>query len=526
MGLLREESNSTLNGHAGSGHAGPAGSTERRSGLLSTLWIYLRSIVGVFGRSRRNAGARPGGIPIRPFSLIRWFTLSGLAAITLTSIASGVILSRFLTENMLQRDSLVTAEFVRGIIHEANREHALQPHHTTVSALDHLLRGDPHESTAQLQAFFALIAAMPDVLHTNVYDARRQIVWSSRKKLVGKSFVDNHELDEALSGEIEIEIGVAGTYAGQKAEHAIFGTSDMRFVENYIPIWNDAGNKVIAVAEIYKSPESLFAAIDTGRRIVWGGAVVGSLVLFLAIFSIARRADRLIRGQQERLIEAETYATVGELAMAVAHGLRNPLAAIRSSAELAIEDDPPESLQEPLSDIIQQADRLEGSVRQLLEYSRRGNESTELVDLGVIAADCLLSFHAQANEKKVNVDARMADALPAVRADAAALAQAINSIIANGLEAMPNGGELNVECASTHDGNFVQLRVADNGYGIPKGQKVKLFEPFATTKSAGLGLGLTLARRILERHGGSLDLSSRAEGGAVATLLIPVVRGA
>ena len=257
---------------------------------------------------------------------------------------------------------------------------------------------------------------------------------------------------------------------------------------------------------------------------MWSGAVVGGVVLFLAIFWIARRADRVIRGQQALLIASETYAAIGEVAMAVAHGLRNPLAAIRSSAELAIEHDPPDALRESMGDIIDQADRLEGSVRQLLQYSIRGTETIERIDLGVMATGCLRSFDAQAKERKVNIVARMSDGLPSVRANVATLTQAINGIIANGLEAMPDGGDLTVGCARAADGAFVELWVADTGYGFAGSDATKLFQPFETTKSAGLGLGLPLAKRILERHGGSLDLTSGADGGAVAVLRLPVDR--
>lgn len=481
-------------------------------------------IAGLTGRPRTEHGDAARRIPARPFNPTRWITLSGLAAITLTSIASGTMLSRFLTENVLRHDAAVAAEFVQGIIRTANLEHAKQPHHTNVSAMDHLLRGDSHETTRQLKEFFALVAGMPDVLHTNVYSTERTIVWSSRPQLVGKRFTDNHELNEALAGEVVFEIGFAGESNRKKAEHAALKSADTRFVEYYIPIWDDDSPKIVAVAEIYKTPDKLFKAIDNSQRIAWAGAVVGGGVLLLAIFCIAQRADRVIREHQERLIASETYAAVGEVAMAVAHGLRNPLAAIRSSAELAMEDDPPKALREPMDDIIQQADRLEGSVRQLLQYSSRGTETIERVDLSVIATDCLRSFDSQAKERKVNVVAQMPDALPSVRANVATLTQAINSIIANGLEAMSGGGELTVECASTGDGEFVELRVADTGYGLAGNDAARFFRPFETTKNTGLGLGLPLAKRILERHGGSLNLTSGVEGGAVATLRIPVDR--
>jgi len=205
-----------------------------RDGRLSTLWTFLRSQAtgaggwarGIGRGARAEAGAGAKGVHVGPFSLVRWISLSGLAAITLISIASGTMLSRFLTENVLRRDAVVASEFVQGVIEDANRKHATHPDHANVSAVDHLLRGDSHEASRRLKEFFILIAGMPDVLHANVYSTERTIVWSSRPELVGKRFVDNHELDEALAGEVVFEIGVAGEYDKKKAEHAVFESAD------------------------------------------------------------------------------------------------------------------------------------------------------------------------------------------------------------------------------------------------------------------------------------------------------------
>ena len=111
-----------------------------------------------------EGGAGSNVVRVDRFCLVRWISLSGLAAIILIGIAFGTMLSRFLTENILRRDAVVASEFVRGVINAANRKHAMHPSHTNVSAMDHLLRGDSHESTRQLKEIFLLIAMMPDVL--------------------------------------------------------------------------------------------------------------------------------------------------------------------------------------------------------------------------------------------------------------------------------------------------------------------------------------------------------------------------
>ena len=104
----------------------------------------------------------------------------------------------------------------------------------------------------------------------------------------------------------------------------------MRFVELYIPLRETSTGPVIGVVELYRIPFALARAIDAGTVLTWMISLGIGLFLYGVLFWIVRRADRLIRSQQERLIESETLGALGEMASAVAHGIRNPLASIRS----------------------------------------------------------------------------------------------------------------------------------------------------------------------------------------------------
>ena len=97
-----------------------------------------------------------------------------------------------------------------------------------------------------------------------------------------------------------------------------------------------------------------------------------------------------------------------------------------------------------------------------------------------------------------------------------------NGLIANAIEAMPSGGELDVEQRVTRDKRYVEIKITDTGPGIAPEQKQMVFQPFVTTKSAGLGLGLALAQRIVERHGGVIDLVRGKPRGTVAKIRLPV----
>jgi signal transduction histidine kinase len=457
---------------------------------------------------RNDAGPETEWPPARPFDLTRWFLVVSFVSIVLTTSVSAALLSAFMSDNMLRRDAVVGREFVNSIVRAENAE-ALFRH-----------RESDLQPEERFQNLFKQIAAIPDVLRANLYAGDRSIIWSSDPEFIGVEFSTNPELDEAFLGELVIEEGVVGEV--KKAEWAFLEGEGARFIENYLPITDAEGDAVIGVVELYKSPSALFAAIDRGQRLVWLSAVVAGAVLYFALFWIIRRASRVIREQQSRLVASETLAVVGEMASAVAHGLRNPLASIRSSAELALEDQPSESLKESLSDIVSQSDRLEGWIREFISSARPMAAELEQVALAEVIGECVEVFRTQLEKQRIRARVEVADDLPTIRGNAASLRQVLNSLIANAIEAMPEGGDLAVTADRDEPAHQVRVCIADSGHGVPEQQLHKLFQPFSTSKGTGLGVGLYLARRIIERHRGTLELANPRGGGTLATIRIPV----
>src|SRR5215813_11863684 len=307
-----------------------------------------------------EAGGAAASPVQRPFNLLRWFSIFSFAALVIVGIAIALFLTRYLTAHMLMRDAEVSRDFIESIL-------------ATEKGHDYLARRQPGEPASDLDPFIEHLPTLPDVLRINFYGVDRTVIWSSDKQLVGKRFDDNDELEQALRGSITIESGAIAADQN-KPEHVGLVTkaterdSD-RFVEEYLPIRDEAGKNVIAVIELYKAPRALFRSIDEGVRFVWISVTIGGLLLYLAFFWIVRRADVLMRAQRERLVEAETLSALGEMAAAIAHGIRNPLASIRSAAEVAREEDR-RGADECLRDIMTQTDRLDGWVRELLAASR------------------------------------------------------------------------------------------------------------------------------------------------------------
>ncbi|GEP07864.1 hypothetical protein MOX02_59020 [Methylobacterium oxalidis] len=335
-------------------------------------------------------------------------------------------------------------------------------------------------------------------------------------------FADNHELEIALTGQIVVETGEIAIASG-KPEHIGLASaagphSRQRFVEAYIPIRDESGKAVLAVIEIYKLPNALFEAIDSGLRLVWLAAAGGGILLYVTLFGIVWKAHTMMREQRERLIAAERLAAIGEMAATVAHAIRNPLASIRSTAEIGLEEDRA-GTEASFNKIMRQIDRVDAWIRELLIGSIGSDEVREVVDIEAVIRECLDNLKAETDVQKIEVSFEPRQT-PRLRGARVQLARAITNVLTNAVQAMPTGGRLVVESHATRDGNL-EIVIEDSGHGMGPSLARRVFEPFMTTKPNGTGLGLALARRIIERHAGRIRLETSEGCGTRIILNLP-----
>lgn len=446
------------------------------------------------------------GNPV-PFNLSRWFAVVALVLIGIIAIAMGVLLDRFVTQRLLWQEAVLTKEFVQSLV---QAEKPLQAYFANPS------RGlDP-----EVEAAFARIASLPDMLRANVYDTRRRMIWSSDRQLIGRSFGPNEELDEALAGHVVSHSADPTRPGRDKDEHQDLKHPQTVFVEIYVPVLDVRGGRPHAVIEFYKNPRAMVTALTNLRLYIALGAGASGVLLFAALFGLVRRADLTIRRQQRHLVDNETLAVIGEMSAAVAHGIRNPLASIRSSAEL-IQDGDLAQAHDAAADIVAQSDRLEAWVRELLAYTRPLDQAIAPVPLQPLVARCLEEFDREMQRRHIRSHTRLAADLPAVRGDALLLGQVLSSLLANAIEALDREGQITVRGEWVRGQNQVTLSVQDSGPGMTSAQLGRAGKPFHTTKARGLGVGLALARRVIERFGGRLEIDSEPGRGTTVRLHMP-----
>jgi two-component system, NtrC family, sensor histidine kinase HydH len=444
---------------------------------------------------------------IRPFNLMRWFSVTALLSIALVSILAALAFSAFLTKRMIQQEAEISAGFIRSIVATEN----------AYSYFD----GSQSATTTELQNFLDHINRMPNVLRTNVYSADYRMIWSSDRSLIGQRFERNDELEEALRADLVVHSGITDPAHLPKSEHQHLANAGKRFVESYVPIFDVHGRQVVGVVEIYKVPDDLFEAIETGVRLIWLVTAGAGVFLYGTLFWIIHRAHGIIEAQSDQLIENESLAVVGEMGSAVAHGLRNPLASIRSSAELSLESPLPPEARESAQDIIGQVDRLEGWIRQLLTYAKPSHANLGAVDINAVLQESMQSYSRDLERRHIKLSQNLAGNLPNVRGDSAVLCQLVGSLIANAMEAQETGGEI-ILSSQLADNGMVVAEIRDSGPGISPNDMKLIFKPFFTNKTKGLGLGLPLVRRVVERLGGKVEVDSAPGQGTAVRLYLPI----
>ncbi|MFP0198777.1 sensor histidine kinase [Pseudomonas sp. PHC1] len=460
------------------------------------------------------------------FNLLRWFSLASFFIIAAVALGLGYISTRFVVTESVERDALLTAQFVQAIGDAEMRHANITPQRTMGEMLDprqdqNYPDVDALAHAAARAEFLDHVEHLPDVLLATVYALDRTIIWSTNPELINVKIEDDDELDESF----EMKVPVSSSYHkidDEKPEQRLSREPKYLFIENYIPMFNADKSKVVAMVEIYKEPADLVDRIDRGFASIWAATILGGAAIYLGLFWIVRRASSLLQSQQQQLISNETFVALGEMSSAVAHSLRNPLATIRSSAELAQEIASP-GAQRNIGDIISQVDRMSRWVRELLVSLRPMSDDGEAVELLAAVEDTLGAFDALIRRNGVEVRFTPQDCPPVV-SQKVLLTQILNSLFANALEAMPKGGVLSVEI-ETAQTDQVRMTLSDTGKGMSAQQQQLVFKPFFTTKQGGLGVGLALVKRIMERFQGSVVLTSREQEGTRVSLNFRVASG-
>ena len=278
------------------------------------------------------------------------------------------------------------------------------------------------------------------------------------------------------------------------------------------------------------------------------GVVLGVALMLPLAWWWTRRTERRVRALEARARSAERLAELGTLTGGLAHEIKNPLSTLGLNVQLLQEDlhdltdalpgngevaEKTGRLDRRLSALARETQRLRDILEDFLRFAGRVQLEKQPTDLNEMVSEVVDFFAPQAEAARVHLRCRLADHLPSVAVDASLLKQALLNLMINATQAMqkardkhePHGGadELILSTARRRgDGPTVELRVMDTGPGMSEEVKEKVFQPYYSTRRGGTGLGLPIARRIVDEHGGNLTLHSEAGRGTEFILTLPV----
>jgi two-component system sensor histidine kinase HydH len=249
---------------------------------------------------------------------------------------------------------------------------------------------------------------------------------------------------------------------------------------------------------------------DAARAFALSTTAAGAFVVIaLFLWRLLRQRERTeARAEHERRLSA-----LGEMSAVLAHEIRNPLASLKGNAQLLLAQLSPDSVQHRKAErVVKEAERIQTLTTALLEFVRSGSIESERINPVEI-----VTRSAEIVGAKIVLDASQAPASWPL--DRVRMQQVFANLLDNALQATKDDSPIDIRVFTEHD--ELKVSVRDHGEGIPKGQEERIFEPFHTTRTQGIGLGLAVAQRIVELHGGKIGAANHPGGGAIFMISIP-----
>lgn len=273
------------------------------------------------------------------------------------------------------------------------------------------------------------------------------------------------------------------------------------------------GNEYVGVfLDVPFRNRMLYLSVSTNLLKDGIGKVIGGVAIFKDISET--------RQLQKQVMRADRLAALGELVAGIAHDIRNPLTSIRGFVQYLQKTKDPQELQEYAPLIIREVDGLNRIIGELLEFAKPHPPRYRLVQVNGLIQEALSLIKARAEKQGIRIDMELDPSMPSIEADGEQLKQVLLNLLINACQAIPGQGRIVLTTATTSSGQLT-ISIIDDGVGIAPENLDKVFDPFFSTKPSGTGLGLAVVQRIMNSHGGDIEITSETGKGTTVTIQLP-----
>ena len=265
------------------------------------------------------------------------------------------------------------------------------------------------------------------------------------------------------------------------------------------------------------TPEKFESLITFANQ---AGLALENVKTYNELRSFSHQLEEKVKIATQKLIQSEKLAALGKLSAGIAHEIRNPLTSIKVLIHSIKDTGAKEEDIKVIGDEIERVNRI---IKRFLDFARPREPEFSLTDINRVLEETITLISHDADEQDIVLEKKLST-IPDVAADKEQMKQVFLNLFLNALAAMPEGGKLRVE-SRIESGMFVEIILADTGEGISKEDLRRIFEPFFTTKEEGIGLGLSIVKRMIDDHKGSIEVRNNHPKGTVFTVSLPINAG-
>ena len=388
-----------------------------------------------------------------------------------------------------------------------------------------------NQATARLQKAFDNLEQKFEEINRELEIKNEELKQTIAEKDEVKNYLQNI-LESLTTGVVVTDLAGRITTLNRCAE-TFFGISQDQVVgKNLKVLLDDLNILEMNVFDCTDYPADRGRKVTLRERIVeiFGspmkaeqGEIIGNVFILRDITKIEKLEEMAKR--------TEKLAAMGEMAANIAHEIRNPLGSIELFASLLMKDIKDEKCQGRLSHIITSVKNMDNKISNLLLFTTQNNPVMREVNLHQVLKEVLRFSDPIIRQEDISLSVKYSHFEPFIRGDVEMLKQVFLNILLNAIQAMMDGGWLDIETIVSHGREVgstgdrtVEIRISDTGVGIPGENLKKIFDPFFSTRERGSGLGLAIVHNIVHIHGGAIDVERRENGGTVFSILFPLVQ--